>query len=134
DHVGGIGHDRTVPQRSDPPLAMPATPSGGSAVPPTHVVINQVSPLVGHDVSAADPALRAALAAAGAPLDDELQSLAVDAGSAEVAEGRRLADTNPPVLRTHDRGGARVDEVDYHPAWHQLMARAVGAGLQAAPW
>jgi putative acyl-CoA dehydrogenase len=103
-------------------------------VPPTHAVINQVLPLAGHDVSAADPALRAALAAAGAPLGDELQSLAVDAGSAEVAEAVRLADTNPPVLRTHDRGGARVDEVDYHPAWHQLMARAVGAGLQAAPW
>ncbi len=103
-------------------------------MPPTHAVTNQVPPLVGHDVSAADPALRVALAAAGVPLDDELQSLAVDAGSAEFVEAVRLADTNPPVLRTHDRSGVRVDEVDYHPAWHRLMARAVGAGLQAAPW
>ena len=38
------------------------------------------------------------------------------------------------MLRTHDRAGHRIDEVDYHPAWHTLMARAVGAGLQAAPW
>ena len=38
------------------------------------------------------------------------------------------------MLRTHDRSGVRIDEVDYHPAWHTLMSRAVGAGLQAAPW
>ena len=103
-------------------------------MPPTHAVINQVPPLVGHDVSAADPALHAALAAAGAPLTEDLRALAIDAGSAEITEAVRLADTNAPVLRTHDRRGARVDEVDYHPAWHTLMSRAVGAGLQAAPW
>ena len=60
--------------------------------------------------------------------------LAVDAGSAEIIEAVRLADTHPPVLRTHDRAGHRIDEVEYHPAWHTLMTRAVGAGLQAAPW
>ena len=103
-------------------------------MPPTHAITNQVPPLVGHDVSAADPALQAALAAAGAPLGEELRELAVDAGSAEFAEAVRLADTNAPTLRTHDRSGNRIDEVDYHPAWHQLMSRAVGAGLQAAPW
>ncbi len=103
-------------------------------MPPTHVVINQVPPLVGHDVSAADPALHAALGAAGAPLNDDQQALAADAGSAEFTEAVQLAETNPPVLRTHDRSGVRVDEIEYHPAWHQLMARAVDAGLQAAPW
>jgi len=103
-------------------------------VPPTHTVTNQVPPLVGYDVSAADPALHAALAATGAPLTGELRALAVDAGSAEFTEAVRLADTNAPVLRNHDRGSVRVDEVDYHPAWHMLMSRAVGAGLQAAPW
>ena len=74
------------------------------------------------------------LAAAGAPLNADLQALATDAGSTEVAEAVRLADTNTPVLRTHDRAGIRIDEVDYHPAWHTLMSRAVSAGLQAAPW
>jgi putative acyl-CoA dehydrogenase len=38
------------------------------------------------------------------------------------------------VLRTHDRYGNRIDEVEFHPAWHELMAVAVGAGLHAAPW
>src|SRR5206468_1747042 len=39
-----------------------------------------------------------------------------------------------PVLRTHDRYGARIDEVDYHPAYHEVMARAVGLGAHASPW
>lgn len=103
-------------------------------MPPTHVVANQVRPLVGYDVAAADPGLQAALAAAGTCMNEHLHALAVDAGSAEVTEAVRLAEENTPVLRTHDRGGIRTDEVDYHPAWHTLMSRAVGAGLQAAPW
>ena len=103
-------------------------------MPPTHTVSNQAPPLVDFDVSAADPALHAALSAAGALLTPHLRELAVDAGSAEIVDAARLADSNPPVLRTHDRGGHRVDEVEYHPAWHTLMNRAVRSGLQAAPW
>ena len=41
---------------------------------------------------------------------------------------------NPPVLRTHDRYGHRIDEVDFHPSWHRLMGVAVGHGLAGAPW
>jgi putative acyl-CoA dehydrogenase len=103
-------------------------------VPPTHDVVNVVDPLVGFDVAAADPALAAGLAAAGTTPTEPLRSLAVDAGAAEWAEQARLADRNPPVLHTHDRAGRRVDEIEYHPSWHRLMGRAVGAGLQAAPW
>ncbi|PPK70315.1 putative acyl-CoA dehydrogenase [Actinokineospora auranticolor] len=69
--------------------------------------------------------------------DDVVASLAgvaADAGSAEAREHGRLADAHPPVLRTHDRYGNRVDEVEFHPSWHWLMARAVGHGLHAAPW
>jgi putative acyl-CoA dehydrogenase len=44
------------------------------------------------------------------------------------------ANRYPPVLRTHDRAGHRVDEVDFHPAWHHLMGTAVGHGLHALPW
>ena len=95
---------------------------------------NQVPPLVDYDVSAADPALHAALDAAGSPLTPRLCALAVDAGSGEFIETAQLANTNPPVLCTHDRAGNRMDQVDFHPAWHSLMERAVGAGLQAAPW
>ncbi|MFN8198115.1 MAG: acyl-CoA dehydrogenase family protein [Nakamurella multipartita] len=103
-------------------------------MPPTHDVVNVVDPLVGFDVAAADPALAAGLAAAGTAPTEPLRSLAVDAGAAEWAEQARLADRNPPVLHTHDRAGRRIDEIEYHPSWHRLMGRAVGAGLQAAPW
>ena len=85
-------------------------------------------------LAGSDPALQVGLAAAGTALTPALRSLALEAGSAEIIEAVGLADTHPPVLRTHDRAGHRIDEVDYHPAWHTLMARAVAAGLQAAPW
>ena len=44
------------------------------------------------------------------------------------------ANASPPVLRTHDRYGHRIDEVEYHPAYHELMRLAVGHGLHALPW
>jgi putative acyl-CoA dehydrogenase len=100
----------------------------------THEVTNQVPPLIGHDVSA-DPALLAAVASqeAGWALA-ELRQVGALAGSAEVIEFARLANENPPRLRTHDARGFRIDEVEFHPAWHQLMDTAVRHGLHAAPW
>ena len=95
-------------------------------------VSNQVPPLVGHDVSAADPALQAGLAAAGA-------ALTRSCGRWPWTPVRRRSPTRSG-WRTGSRpahprpGGHRIDEVEYHPAWHPLMARAVAAGLQAAPW
>ncbi len=103
-------------------------------MPATHEVTNQVPPLVGIDVTAADPALAAGLAAAGLAVDDELHALGAAAGSAEIIDAARQANTHSPVLRTHDRTGHRIDEVEFHPAWHTLMGRAVTAGLQAWPW
>lgn len=100
----------------------------------THLVTNTVRPLVGFDAGAPDPALAAALAAAGTTPTAELRALATDAGAAEWIEHARLADTHPPVLHTHDRAGHRIDEVEYHPSWHALLTRAVAAGLQGAPW
>jgi putative acyl-CoA dehydrogenase len=100
----------------------------------THDVFNQVPPLSGHDV-AADEALLTAVAAHGAGwAADELRELGRAAGSAEVAEQARLANEHSPVLRTYDRTGHRIDEVEFHPAWHQLMATAVSHGLHATPW
>jgi putative acyl-CoA dehydrogenase len=65
---------------------------------------------------------------------DDLGRLGSAAGSQAAREHGRLANVNPPVLRTHDRYGYRVDEVDFHPSWHWLMQHGVGFGLQAAPW
>ncbi len=94
-------------------------------MPATHEVTNQVPPLVDVDVTAADPALAAGLAAAGLGVDDDLHALGAAAGSAEIIEAARQANTHSPVLRTHDRTGHRIDEVEFHPAWHTLMDRAV---------
>jgi putative acyl-CoA dehydrogenase len=100
----------------------------------THEVTNQVPPLAGHDV-AADPALLAALHREGGGwAEAELHELGRLAGSAQTQELARLANVCRPVLRTHDARGYRIDEVDFHPAWHQLMTTAVTHGLHAAPW
>ncbi len=100
----------------------------------THDVTNQVPPLVGHDV-AEDPALLDALKREDAGwATDDLHELGRLAGSGETATLARLANEYPPVLRTHDRFGNRIDEVEFHPAWHQLMDIAVRHGLHAAPW
>jgi putative acyl-CoA dehydrogenase len=100
----------------------------------THQVTNQPPPLAGYDASA-DPALLGALAAFGGeaaiPAVREIGALA---GGEHAQEQGRLANEYPPRLRTHDRYGHRIDEVEFHPAWHDLMAAAVGHGLHAAPW
>ena len=100
----------------------------------THEVTNQVPPLVGHD-TAQDPALLAAVEREGAGWAlGEISALGRLAGSEEAQEWGRLAERVPPELRTHDRYGHRVDEVDYVPAYHSLMGTAVEHGLHAAPW
>ena len=103
-------------------------------MPPTHEVFNQPPALTGYDV-ADDPAMLAALRREGAGwAEDGVRELGRLAGSAPVAELGRQANENPPRLRTHDRFGNRADEVEFHPAWHELMTVAVRHGLHAAPW
>ncbi|MFG2107273.1 isovaleryl-CoA dehydrogenase [Micromonospora chersina] len=100
----------------------------------THEVVNQVPPLAGYD-AADDPALLDGLAREGAGwAAAELHELGRLGGAAPAIEHGRLANEHPPVLRTHDRYGHRIDEVEFHPAWHELMRTAVNHGLHAAPW
>ncbi|WP_327037834.1 isovaleryl-CoA dehydrogenase [Micromonospora maris] len=100
----------------------------------THEVSNQVPPLVDHD-TADDPALLEGLAREGAGWAvGEVRDLGRLAGSQPAIEHGRLANQHPPVLRTHDRYGHRIDEVEFHPSWHELMRTAVEHGLHAAPW
>jgi putative acyl-CoA dehydrogenase len=104
-------------------------------VPPTHEVLNQPPPLWGYDLYEADPVLARALHREGAGWAEErVRALGVLAGTPEAIAWGEAADANPPVLRTHDRYGRRVDEVDFHPAWHRLLGTAVEHGLHAAPW
>ena len=103
-------------------------------MPATHDVLNQPPPLTGYDV-ADDPALIAALSREGADWAVAgVHDLGVLAGSAVVQDWGRMANENPPRLRTHDRFGHRIDEVEFHPAWHELMSVAVSHGLHATPW
>ncbi len=103
----------------------------------THSVTNQPPPLVAYDVYSADQALTAAVERHIAPellheVREELAALGRTCGSAQVQEWGVEANENPPRLRTHDRYGRRVDEVDFHPAWHRLLGKGVSAGLTAA--
>ncbi len=100
----------------------------------THDVLNQVPVLAGYDV-ADDAALLAAVRREGGDwVIDEMHELGWLAGAACTQEHARLANLYKPVLRTHDARGYRIDEVDFHPSWHELMTIAVSHGLHAAPW
>lgn len=100
----------------------------------THEVTNQPPPHVGHDV-ADDPVLLEGVRREGAAWYlDELRLLGRRAGSEEVRRLAEEANRHEPVLRTHDRYGHRIDEVDFHPSYHALMDTAVGAGLAGAAW
>jgi len=101
----------------------------------THRVENQPPALGDHNVFATDRALAEALDREGGGWGkDRALALGARAGSAEVQEWARLANRHTPELRTHDRFGHRIDRVDYHPAWHHLMALAVGHSVHALPW
>ncbi|WP_055602780.1 acyl-CoA dehydrogenase family protein [Streptomyces aureus] len=103
-------------------------------MPTTHEVTNQVPPLTGYDVSA-DPALLEALRREGAGwAETEVRELGARAGGEQAQEWGRLAERHSPVLHTHDRYGHRIDEVEFHPHWHDLMDVAVRHGLHGAPW
>ncbi|MGP4003839.1 acyl-CoA dehydrogenase family protein [Streptomyces sp. 8N706] len=100
----------------------------------THQVLNQAPPLTGFS-TADDPALLESLRREGAGWSEhQVRALGALAGSEEVQEWARTAEETPPRLRTHDRFGHRIDEVEFHPAWHRLMSVAVESGLHAAPW
>ena len=100
----------------------------------THDVTNQVPPLVDYD-TADYPVLLEGLAREDAGwAADELHALGRLAGSEQAQQWGDLAEAHPPVLKTHDRYGHRIDEVEYLPAYHQLMRTAVEYGLHSSPW
>lgn len=100
----------------------------------THEVFNQATDLTPYDVSDDASLLDGLDRAGGGWARDEVRQLGALAGGVEAQEWGRLANENPPVLRTHDRYGHRVDEVEFHPHWHDLMTVAVQHGLHASPW
>jgi putative acyl-CoA dehydrogenase len=101
----------------------------------THEVLNQSTPLVGHNLYTGDRALRDALAF-NLPGADESARTTFGAllGSEAMQTHARLANVHKPELHTHDRFGHRVDTVEFHPAYHALIGAAIDAGLHATPW
>lgn len=101
----------------------------------THEVKNQPPSLAGRNLFDADPVLGGTLEGT---VDDEtaadLLRLGGYWGSAEAHELARLAEGHPPVLRTHDHRGNRLDVVEYHPAYFAIMRRTIEHGLASSLW
>ncbi|BBY17575.1 acyl-CoA dehydrogenase family protein [Mycolicibacterium litorale] len=103
-------------------------------MPDTHVVTNQVPLLEDHNPATSTVLMEALIREGGQWGVDEVVELGALAGSAQAQRWGELADRNRPVLHTHDRFGHRVDEIEFDPAYHELMRTAIGHGLHAAPW
>src|ERR1700761_9338480 len=100
----------------------------------THDVVNQATPLVDYDVFGSDQALGEAVEREGAGWARErLHAVGTLAGGDAIEWGRQ-ANKFTPELKAFDRFGHRVDEIEYHGAWHALMKAGVEAGLHASPW
>ncbi|MRX09931.1 isovaleryl-CoA dehydrogenase [Pseudoduganella sp. FT25W] len=101
----------------------------------THEVRNTVAPFENINLFAADPALQEALAREGAGnAAASLHALGAELGRAETLDLARLANRYSPTLHNFDREGHRIDEVEFHPAWHQLMSLLIGHGTHSSPW
>src|SRR3954453_8457717 len=101
----------------------------------THEVTNQSPPLAGYNVFSADRVLVEAVRREGADwAEARISEVGEIAGSEHVQALGAQANENPPRLKTHDRYGHRVDTVDFHPAWHELMAFAGEHELHCSPW
>jgi putative acyl-CoA dehydrogenase len=98
-------------------------------------VTNQPPPLEGYDAYESDAWIKAAVRRAQVSwIAGAASSLGRFAASAEAQELAALANRHLPELRTHDRFGHRIDAVEYHPSYHALMQRAIGAGVHSLAW
>ena len=101
----------------------------------THTVTNQPPDFAPRDLWQTDRALREAVRREGGDwAADRLAALGVEAGSDRVMELGDLANRNPPVLKTFDRYGHRIDEVEFHPVYHALMELAFRHRIHSIPW
>jgi putative acyl-CoA dehydrogenase len=101
----------------------------------THEVTNQPPALTDYNVFEADIPLVEAVRREGAEwAEPRIAAVGALAGSEPVRALGAQANENPPKLRTHDRFGNRVDEAEFHPAWHELLGMAVEHELHCSPW
>lgn len=98
----------------------------------THQVENQVPPLENHSLWSTDPLLLEL----SLPDDskERLATFGTKLGTHDYQEAGRLANENPPILKTHDRYGHRSDTVDFHPSYHQMLGAGIEFGVHSLPW
>lgn len=102
---------------------------------PTHRVDNQPPPLENLNLFALDTALVEGILREGAAwAHPHLQDFGTSAGSAELLGAADLANRHPPQLKTFDRYGQRIDQIEFHPAYHTLLAAGLGAGIHSIAW
>src|SRR5579859_5096699 len=114
----------------------PHSPSSSDpAVDPARSVLNQPPPLEPVNLFEVDIALREALEREGGEWGiDRVREAGAVAGSAESREHSRRAERNLPILRTHDRFGNRIDQVELDPSWHWLLRGAIERDIHSLPW
>ncbi len=101
----------------------------------THEVLNQAPPLAPYNVFDADLPLREALEREGGGWGvDRLRDTGELAGSTEAIEHSERAERNEPRLRTHDRYGNRINEVELDPSWHWCLRQAIEREIHSLPW
>jgi putative acyl-CoA dehydrogenase len=100
----------------------------------THEVTNQPPPLTGTNAWRGDPLLVQLAEDFSEPVRKELDQHGRFVMSQEAQELARLANTETPRLKTHDRQGRRLDVVDFHPAYHALLRRSIAGGLHSSVW
>jgi putative acyl-CoA dehydrogenase len=101
----------------------------------THEVFNQSPPFEDVDLFTVDRPLKEAVSAFdGGAAEQELSEFGKHWGSAAMAARGRIANENTPKLRSFDSRGNRRDEVEFHPAYHELMAHSAHAGVHNSTW
>src|SRR6476620_439030 len=96
--------------------------------------VNQRAPWSGINAFRSDPLIVDIASGMPRALREEFEALGRYVTSPEAQELARMANQSPPQLRTHGPRGERLDQVDFHPAWHALMRRSVSAGLASSIW
>ena len=140
DGSGRYGKRSGAAHASFPGSIQRAIPSGltmATQMFATHEVLNQTPPIGDVDLWDSDAALMGAIRAFGQAPKAEIDRLAAFGkawGTAEMAELGRLANENPPKLKTFDTRGNRADIVEFHPAYHTLMREAIAAGIHSSIW
>jgi putative acyl-CoA dehydrogenase len=120
---------------TSPPQASASVEAPQAGIDPSREVLNQAPPLQPVNLFEVDLALREALEREGGEWGiARARETGAFSGSVETREHSRRAERNLPILRTHDRFGNRIDEVELDPSWHWLLRGAIEREIHSLPW